>query len=133
MACGWARPTAISNMHSTDTPVPEPVAKSVSLPEAIEFVMRCMKHGEFDEAEEVCHKILAVAPDYPDALHYAGVLAHENGRTNEALPLLERSLTLAPEQADWHSNLGVVRQATGDLDGAIASYERAIALKPSHA
>lgn len=120
-------------MHSTDTPAPEPVAKPVSLPDAIEFVMRCLKHGEFDEAEEVCRKILAVAPDHPDALHWAGVLAHENGRTDEALALLERSLTLAPDQADWHSNLGVVRQATGDLEGAIASYERAIALKPSHA
>jgi predicted TPR repeat methyltransferase len=120
-------------MHSTERPSSEPVAKPVSLPEAIEFVMRCMKYGEFDEAEEVCRKILAVAPEYPDALHYAGVAAHENGRTDEALVLLERSLTLAPEQADWHSNLGVVRQAKGDLDGAIASYERAIALKPSHA
>jgi predicted TPR repeat methyltransferase len=120
-------------MHSTDSPAPEPVARPVSLSEAIAFVMRCMKHGEFDEAEEVCRKILAVAPDYPDAVHYAGVLAHENGRTGEALALLERSLTLAPEQADWHSNLGVVRQATGDLEGAIGSYERAIALNPSHA
>jgi predicted TPR repeat methyltransferase len=120
-------------MHSTDTPVPEPVEKAVSLPEAIEFVLRCLKYGEFDEGEEVCRKILAVAPDYPDALHYAGVLAHENGRTDEALALIARSLERAPEQADWHSNLGVVRQATGDLDGAIAAYERAIALKPSHA
>lgn len=119
-------------MHSTDTPAPEPVAKPVSLPEAIEFVMRCLKYGEFEEGEEVCRKILAVAPDYPDALHYAGVLAHENGRTDDALALIERSLDLAPEQADWHSNLGVIRQARGDLEGAIASYERAIALKPSH-
>src|SRR5262245_57771598 len=131
MACGLARPTAISTMHSTDTPEPEPVERSVSLPEAIAFVMRCMKYGELEEAEEWCHKSLAVSPDYPDSLHYAGVMAHENGRTDDALPLLERSLTLAPEQADWHSNLGVVRQAKGDLEGAIASYERAIALKPS--
>jgi predicted TPR repeat methyltransferase len=120
-------------MHSTDTPTPAPVPKPVSLPEAIEFVIRCLKYGEFDEGEEVCRKILAVAPDHPDALHYAGVCAHENGRTDEALALIERSLALAPDQADWHSNLGVVRQASGDLEGAIASYERAITLKPSHA
>jgi predicted TPR repeat methyltransferase len=118
-------------MHSTDAPAPVP--KSLSLPEAIEYALRCLKYGEFEEGEEVCRKILAVAPDHPDALHYAGVLAHENGRTDEGLALIERSLELAPEQADWHSNLGVVRQDRGDLEGAIASYERAIALKPSHA
>src|SRR5262245_15514781 len=106
---------AISTMHSTDAPAPAP--KSVSLPEAIEFVLRCLKDGEFEEGENVCRKILAVAPDYPDALHYAGVLAHENGRTAEAVGLIERSLELEPSQADWHSNLGVVRQASGDFDG----------------
>ena len=120
-------------MRSTDTPASEPVPKAVSLPEAIVFVMRCLQNGELDEGEEVCRKILAVAPDYPDALHYLGVLAHEGGRTEEGLKLIARSLELAPEQADWHSNLGVVRQDRGDLEGAIASYERAIALKPSHA
>lgn len=119
-------------MHSTDASTPEPVPKAVSLPEAIEFVLRCLKYGDFDEGEEVCRKILAVAPDYPDALHYAGVLAHENGKTAEALGLIERSLEFSPDQADWHSNLGVVRQASGDLEGAIASYQRAIELKPSH-
>jgi predicted TPR repeat methyltransferase len=119
--------------ESERTDAPEPAPRAASLPEAITFVIRCLKYGEFDEGEEVCRKILAVAPDYPDALHYAGVLAHENGRTDEALPLLERSVQLEPDQPDWHSNLGVVRQARGDLHGAIAAYERAIALRPTHA
>jgi predicted TPR repeat methyltransferase len=110
-----------------------PVEKRISVPAAMELALACFRNGHFDEAEEVCRKILAVAPQHPDAMHYAGVLAHENGRTAEALPLIERSLELAPDQPDWHSNLGVVRQARGDLEGAIAAYRRAIALKPSHA
>ena len=57
--------------------------------------------------------ILEVAPDHPDALHYAGVLAHQQGRSDEAIALIERSLELEPEQADWHSNLGIVLQARG--------------------
>ena len=121
----------VSDSERTDAP--EPAPRAASLPEAITFVIRCLRYGEFDEGEEVCRKILAVAPDYPDALHYAGVLAHENGRTDEALPLLERSVELEPDQPDWHSNLGVVRQARGDLHGAIAAYKRAIALRPTHA
>jgi predicted TPR repeat methyltransferase len=111
----------------------DPVEKSIPVPAAMELALACFRNGHFDEAEEVCRKILAVAPEHPDAMHYAGVLAHENGRTDEALPLIERSLELAPDQPDWHSNLGVVRQARGDLEGAIAAYRRAVALKPAHA
>ena len=104
----------VSDSERTDEP--EPAPRAASLPEAMTFVIRCLKNGEFDEGEEVCRKILAVAPDHPDALHYAGVLAHENGRSDEALALIERSLELAPDQPDWYSNLGVVRQARGDLE-----------------
>lgn len=111
----------------------EPEQKALTLPEAMELVLDSLRNGHFDEGEEVCRKILAVAPDYPDAVHYAGVLAHENGRTDEALSLIERSLTLAPGQPDWYSNLGVVRQARGDLDGAIDAYRQAIAIAPEHA
>ena len=75
----------------------------------------------------------SVAPDHPDALHYAGVLAHQHGRSDEALALIERSLELAPDQPDWYSNLGIVLQARGDLEGAIEAYRRAIALDPAHA
>ena len=77
--------------------------------------------------------MLAVAPDHPRALHYAGVLAHQQGRDDEALALIERSIALAPGQADWHSNLGIVLQSAGRLDGAIEAYRRAIAIDPGHA
>ena len=110
-----------------------PVEKALTVPQAMEFALQCLRNGQFDDGEEVCRKILAVAPDHPDATHYAGVLAHENGRTDEALVLIERSLELAPGQPDWYSNLGIVRQARGDLEGAIEAYRHAIALAPEHA
>lgn len=110
-----------------------PPEKRLTVPEAMAFALDCLKNGDFDEGQEVCRKILAVAPDYAPALHYAGVLAHENGRTEDGLALIERSLELAPDEPDWHSNLGVARQALGDLEGAIEAYRRAIALAPNHA
>jgi len=66
-------------------------------------------------------------------LHYAGVLAHQQGRNGEALALIERSLAVVPDQADWYSNLGIVLQSDDRLDRAIDSYRRAIAIDPSHA
>jgi predicted TPR repeat methyltransferase len=74
-----------------------------------------------------------VAPDHPDVLHFAGVLAHQRGQNGEALALIERSLMLEPDRADWHSNLGNILKGLGRLDEAAAAYERAIALEPDHA
>jgi predicted TPR repeat methyltransferase len=72
-------------------------------------------------------------PNHADALHFSGVLAHQQARSDEAVALIERSLELEPERADWYSNLGIVLQDRLRLDEAIAAYRRAIALDPAHA
>lgn len=107
--------------------------REVSLGEAVAIAIRLQQHEQFADAEGVYRGILAVAPDHPDALHYCGVVVHQQGRSDEGIALIERSLALEPAQADWHSNLGIVLQARGRLDEAIAAYRRAIALDPQHA
>jgi predicted TPR repeat methyltransferase len=72
-------------------------------------------------------------PDHAGALHFSGVLAHQQGRDDDAVALIARSLELEPERADWHSNFGIVLQDGLRLDDATAAYERAIALEPGHA
>jgi predicted TPR repeat methyltransferase len=84
-------------------------------------------------AGEIYRRILEVAPDHADALHFSGVLAHQRARSEQAVALIERSLELEPERADWYSNLGIVLQDRLRLDEAIAAYEHAIALDPGHA
>ena len=84
-------------------------------------------------AEELYRTILQAAPDHADALHFSGVLAHQQGRSDDAVSLIERSLELEPERADWHSNLGIVLQDRLRLDEAIHAYRQAIELDPSHA
>jgi predicted TPR repeat methyltransferase len=78
-------------------------------------------------------RILEAVPDYPDAVHYSGVLAQQEGRSDEAVALIRRSLELDPDRADWHSNLGIVLRDRLELDEAIAACRRAIALDPNHA
>ena len=78
-------------------------------------------------------RVLEVAPDHPDALHFSGVLAHQQGRTVDAVALIRRSIAVSPDHADAHSNLGIVLQSDGRVDEAIAAYQRAIAIDPRHA
>ena len=111
----------------------ESSTRELTLEEAVSLAILLQKNDQFVEAQEVYRRVFEAAPDHPRALHYAGVLAHQQGRNGEALALIERSLALAPDQADWHSNLGIVLQADARLERAIDAYRRAIAIDPGHA
>jgi len=91
------------------------------------------QNEQWTAADEIYRRILEVAPDHPDALHFSGVLAHQQAQSNQALALIERSLELEPDRADWYSNLGIVLQDRLRLDEAIAAYKHAIELDPEHA
>ncbi len=111
----------------------EPSTRELSLEEAVSVAILLQKNQQLVAAREVYRRVLEIAPDHPRALHYAGLLAHQQGRNEEALALIERSVALVPDQADWYSNLGIVFQSDQRLDAAIASYRRAIEFDPSHA
>ena len=115
-------------MQQSETPTRE-----LTLEEAVSIAILLQKNEQLAEAEELYHRIFDVAPNHPEALHYAGVLAHQQGRSDEAIALIEKSLRLVPDRADCYSNLGIVFQAQGKLDAAIAAYQRAISLNPDHA
>jgi predicted TPR repeat methyltransferase len=105
----------------------------LTLEEAISLAILLQKNKQFVDAHELYSRVLEAVPDHPRALHYAGVLAHQQGRNEEALALVERSIALVPDQADWCSNLGIIFQSDNRLDPAIDAYRRAIAIDPNHA
>ncbi len=112
---------------------PQSPTRELTLEEAVSFAILLQKNRQLAEAHELLRRVLEAAPDHPRALHYAGVLAHQQGHNDEALALIERSLARVPDQADWHSNFGIILQSAGRLDPAIDAYRRAIDLDPGHA
>jgi predicted TPR repeat methyltransferase len=112
---------------------PERRTVELTLDGAIELAIVLQKNGQLAGAADLFGHVLDRAPDHPRALHYAGVLAHQQGRSDEAVALIERSLGLEPGNADAHSNLGIVHQSAGRLDAAVEAYRRAIAVAPRHA
>ena len=107
--------------------------RAVSLDEAISIAIRLQQNDQWVAAGDMYRRILERSPDYPDALHYAGVLAHQEGRSDDAVALIERSLALEPNRADWHSNLAIVLRDRLRLDEAVAACRRAVAIDPNHA
>jgi predicted TPR repeat methyltransferase len=110
-----------------------PTDRAVSVDEGITIAIRLQQNEQWVAAGAIYRAILEIAPDFPPALHYSGVLAHQEGHTEEAVSLIERSLKLEPDRADWHSNLAIVLRDRLRLDEAIMACQRAIALDPAHA
>src|SRR5512134_2463815 len=92
---------------------PETTTRELTLEEAVTLAIQLQRDGQLPAAEALYRRVFDVAPDHPRALHYAGVLAHQRGRTEDAVALVSRSLALRPDEADWHSNLGIILQADG--------------------
>ena len=107
--------------------------RPVSLDEAIAIAIQLQQNDQWVAAGEIYRSVLEVAPDHPAAVHYSGVLAHQEGRSEQAVALIQRSLELEPRRADWHSNLAIVLRDRLQLDEAIAACQRAIALDTDHA
>ena len=112
---------------------PPTTDRAVSLDEAISIAIRLQQSDQWVAAGQMYRRILEVAPDYPDAVHYSGVLAHQEGRSEQAVELIERSLELEPGRADWYSNLAIVLRDQLKLDEAIVACRHAIALDAHHA
>jgi predicted TPR repeat methyltransferase len=115
-------------MKRSDTSVRE-----LTLEETISIAVLLQKNKQFSEAHDLFRLVLQAKPNHPRGLHYAGVLAHQQGRNDEAVALMERSLELSPDEPDWWSNLGILQQSNGRLDLAIEAYRRAICIDPNHA
>ncbi len=115
-----------------DMELPDALREVVTVDEAMSIAIQCQKHGHLAAADDIYCAILEQVPGHADALHYAGVIAHQQGRNDDAIALIEKSLALVPNQADWHSNLGIVLKARARLDEAVAAFRRAIALDPGH-
>jgi len=101
----------------------------VKIQDALRSAIAHHQAGRFEQAETIYQQILAQFPEQPDALQFAGLLAHHRGQHDSAVELITRALRAAPGHASCHNNLGSALQALGRVDEAIASYRRALALK----
>ena len=116
--------------RGTSTPDGASPPRELGLADAIAYAQALQKDDRLDAAEELYRRILAAAPDYPDAWHFRGVVAFQLGRLDEAETMIRRAVELAPAYSDAHNNLGNVLQHQKRSEEAVTCYERAIALQP---
>jgi len=105
----------------------------VTVGEAMQMALAFQQRGQLADAEQVYRRVLGVAPDHPDIVHFYGVLLHQLGRSDEAIATIERSLTLEPDRAECYNNLGIILRAVERYDEAVTAYTKATELDPLHA
>ena len=104
--------------------------KELGIADAMALAEKLRTEERLEAADELYRRILTVVPDYPDALHFRGVVAFQLGRVQDAERLIRRAVELVPDYADAHSNLGNVLQHQKRAEEAMTCYERALALQP---
>lgn len=104
-----------------------------STSDAIGRAISLHRAGNLAKARRTYQNILASAPNHVVALHFLGVLHHQEGRSGQAVASIERAIRLAPDYADAHNNLGNVLKETNQLEAAVRAYRRVVELVPGHA
>lgn len=65
--------------------------RELTLEEAVSLAILLQKNEQLVEAHEVYRRVIEVAPNHPRALHYAGVLAHQQGAVTRRSRLSSRA------------------------------------------
>jgi len=115
---------------ATDGDARATAPKELGLDDAMAYARELQKEDRLEAADELYRRIISVAPDYPDAWHFRGMVAFQLGRLAEAETVIRRAVELAADYSDAHNNLGNVLQHQNRAEEAASCYERAIALKP---
>jgi predicted TPR repeat methyltransferase len=112
----------VSAQRKEHDPQSENVASAIAL----------HRRGEFGEAEAIYLAVLEADPDNTDALHYLGVLRHQQGRSILAVDLVCRAIEIRPDYVDALNNLGNIYQQLGSPAEAARVYKAALELQPDH-
>ncbi|MCX7381616.1 MAG: tetratricopeptide repeat-containing glycosyltransferase family protein [Alphaproteobacteria bacterium] len=116
--------SAVPGTAPADIPVAVPLGEVFAIANEFE------RTGRVEEAARLVRHAMESAPDQPDVLHLAGILAFRRKQPQEALALMERALVLAPDAALYLRNICELYRTMGRLDDALAAGQRALALAP---
>jgi predicted TPR repeat methyltransferase len=126
-AAEGAEPSYLKLVHADR---PEEAITELELNEALAVSVALQQRGFVDAAQQLCERVLAIAPSHPDALHFSGLLLHRKGDSAGGLELLRRALALRPDAAGIWNNLGNILRALDRHDAAAEAYERSASLAP---
>lgn len=89
-----------------------------------------LQTGNLPEAESFCARVIAKAPDYPDAIHLMAVIHARTQRYQTANTFFARAAHLDPKRPDFQANYANALWQQGRIDEAMTYCQRALQLVP---
>ena len=88
------------------------------------------QQGQLAQAEVLYRKVLELSPQHANALHYLGVIYHQNKQHDLAIKTIAEALSIEPKNPDFLSNQALALKAAGRLEEAIKTLKHALSLAP---
>ena len=84
--------------------------RALTLAEAVSIAISMQQSEQWLAAADIYRRVLEVSPDYPEAVHYSGVLAHQSGRSETIASI--RDFPQAGSQVTASIALSVFRRSS---------------------
>ena len=108
---------------------PLPTAKSINLPQTVLRAFELQRQGKLPQAGELYAQVLAVRPDYFEALHMLGLIKLQQGDAAGALRLMLGALQARPKSPEVLLNFSLVLDALGRYQDALDALDLALSIK----
>ena len=105
-----------------------PLAPRLTLAARLNLAAQLLERGELQEAEALCQRATAVAPEIGLGWYNLGLIRRRQGDLAGALEAYREARRVQPDHPETHQNLAVALLLGGDIEGARASFRQAIAL-----
>jgi tetratricopeptide (TPR) repeat protein len=103
--------------------------KVFNLPKAVHQALECHRRGQLSQAEKLYGDVLAIRPDYFEALHMLGLIKLNRGELAGALHMMSAALRARPRSPDVLLNYGLVLNALGRNEEALATFDQVLSIK----
>jgi predicted TPR repeat methyltransferase len=106
-------------------------SQTLTIDEALRAAIALQRKRQISQAEALFNAILEASPANADALHFLGVLRHQQNRREEAVDLIRQAIAICPNYAGAYNNLGNILRAMERYYEALEAFERAVEFDPN--
>jgi tetratricopeptide (TPR) repeat protein len=104
-------------------------SKTFNLPQTIQRALELQRQGRLPQAEQLYSGVLALRPDYFEALHMLGLIKLQQGDPAGALRLMSGALSARPKSPEVLLNYSLVLNALGRTEEALATLDELLSVK----
>ena len=130
--CGSDKKYKQCCLQSGETPASGRGHEAASISGGFQAALEYHQAGHLPQAKALYQQILQESPSHADALHFLGVIAHQEKNNELAVELIGKAIHANPSSL-MHYNLGLALKAQGNFDAAAESYRMALSLQPDYA